>query len=109
MPCDTISETEVEFSQHTDSALLKKAMGSLGFTVLERSGSLSFVNHKTLETGTFLNGRFAFNQRSTESNAIKRAYSEQVVKSQAKRFGWQLKDEKREGNQIKFKVRKQVL
>ena len=109
MPCDTISETEVEFGHQTDVELLKKALGSLGFQVRGTSKDFTFTNQMTYETGRFVDGKFSFTQRSTEVNALKRAYSEQVVKSQIARFGWKLKEEKREGKQIKFAVRKQVL
>ena len=111
MPCDTISETEVEFGHQTDAELLKKALGSLGFQVrgTSTSADFTFTNQRTYETGRFVDGKFSFVQRSTAANAIKRAYSEQVVRAQVARFGWKLKEEKREGNQIKFAVRKQVL
>ena len=110
MPCDTISETEIEFGQHTDPELLKKAMTSLGFQVnaTERVNDFTFANFNTYESGSFVSGKFSFNQSSTESNTIKRAYSEQVVRASAKRFGWDLKEPKKEGNQIKFNVRKKV-
>ena len=109
MPCDTISETEVEFGHQTDGELLKKALSSLGFQVQTNTIGFTFVNSNTYEVGRFANGKFSFTQRSTEVNALKRAYSEQVVKSQVARFGWKLKEEKREGKQAKFLVRKQVL
>lgn len=109
MPCDTITETEVEFSHQTDPELLKKALGSLGFQTYKTQQGFAFTNQRTYETGRFENGKFSFTQRSTEVNALKRAYSEQVVRSQATRFGWKLKEEKGSKNQIKFNVRKDVL
>jgi hypothetical protein len=109
MPCDTISETEVEFHQQTDPDLLKKALGALGFRTQQTQQGFTFTNDRTYENGRFENGKFGFVQRGTSANAIKRGYSEQVVRASAKRFGWELKEAKTENSQIKFNVRKKVM
>lgn len=102
MPCDSISTASVTWNQSTDLTLLVSALNTLGkgATLLSDGITIRFTG------GTFKAGQFTFTggqffgrmEKMTESRAseglalVKRAYSAEVVKSQAKRFGWQLKE-----------------
>jgi hypothetical protein len=95
MPCNTIQTAVVE---------LGKAQPDLLLAALNRLG-LSAVRHSdTIYFGRFLNGISDFDRECYDIKTgqlrlettrdvaeIKRAYSHQVVQSQAKKFGWQMK------------------
>ena len=95
MPCYTIQQSHVEFlAKSTDLTLLTEALRKLGFEVTEVSGRLDL--RKRDPNGYFRSGSY---DRTTgrleldstwEVNEIRRAYSERVVESQARKFGWQL-------------------
>jgi len=93
MPCDTIQTNQVEFNlEHTDINLLKAALESLGFNVRQPSnGRLVFYNSSS--SGSFHDGLLDTQSSFGEFdvNAVKRAYSEQIIKATSKRFGWDLK------------------
>lgn len=91
MPCNTVQNSKVEFlAQSTDLCLLREALAHLGFQVFASSETL-LTFFKEGQRGFFdkQSGRLQLAE-SWDSSEIKRAYSEQVVESQAKRFGWQL-------------------
>jgi len=95
MPCYTIQQSHVEFlAKSTDLTLLAEALRKLGFEVSELNDRL--VLRKRDPNGYFRLGSY---DRATgrlevdttwDVNEIKRAYSERVVDSQARKFGWQL-------------------
>jgi hypothetical protein len=98
MPCDQISVVAVQWTEkNTDLGLLAAALKELG--LMPNLG----VDQKTIvfAGGTFRNGQFNFDstlysrvsaaQASEKVAEIKRAYSSQIVQSQAKKFGWQIK------------------
>jgi hypothetical protein len=95
MPCYTIQQSHVEFlAKSTDLTLLTEALRKLGFEVSELDHRL--VLRKRDPNGYFRSGSY---DRTTgrleldsawDVNEIKRAYSERVVESQARKFGWQL-------------------
>ena len=103
MPCDTISTTDVKFSmENTNIAMLKTALETLGYAVQHKGETLSFTGSSPAGyvRGTFTNGQFSAEVRSSswqtgefDVNAVKRAYSIEVVKQTAKRFGWALKEQ----------------
>jgi hypothetical protein len=98
MPCNTIQTTNVVFSiQNTDFALLKLAMQAVGFSSPEANyrGDLSF--YRGVERAVFVDGKISLTLEASKSKdsevcAIKRAYSTQVVYSQAKKYGWKLRE-----------------
>lgn len=99
MPCDTIQTVTVKAElKNINHKLLKKALEAMGFTVNEKDGYLTFygVNSETgsYHRGTYQNGVFReqieVGQAPLEINAVKRAYSAQVVQSAANTFGWKL-------------------
>jgi hypothetical protein len=74
MPCDTIRENKVQLT-NANPEILREALASLGVT-----------NY------TFAAGVVTTRQRLT-ANEINRAYSKTVLQTQAKRFGWSVKEE----------------
>ena len=95
MPCYTIQQSHVEFlSKSTDLTLLTEALRKLGFEVSELNDRL--VLRKLDANGYFRSGSYDRTtgrielDSSWDVNEIKRAYSERVVESQARKFGWQL-------------------
>lgn len=100
MPCYSRINTTVEFGPSTDAALLAAALKGLGYTVTQIGKSLSFAKYEgDVITGTYANGRMTVSG-SVDQNAMKRAYSAEVVKAAAKRFGWQVK----QTNEVQFQV-----
>lgn len=91
MPCYTRINSTVEFGPATDAALLAAALRGLGYTVTQMGKNLSFARYDNdVVTGTYANGRMTISG-TVDQNLLKRAYSAEVVKSSAKRFGWQVK------------------
>jgi hypothetical protein len=92
MPCDTIQESTVEL-KNPNIKLLMDALTSLGLNPRHNAvnGRISFTN------GRFENGQITLRSRSYEDNpltadAIKVAYSQQIVGYAAKQFGWKVED-----------------
>jgi hypothetical protein len=83
----------VEFNDVTDRTLFASALREEGYEVSELATQLRFVG-ATFE-GTFANGKLTVTGNRTfdiaDQNALKRAYSRQVVAASARRFGWQVK------------------
>jgi len=75
MPCNTIRVTQIEFGKATDPGLLMAALTELG-QFDTQTGQLSVRRNDATE--------FA--------SELKQCYSAQIVKTQAKKFGWQLKE-----------------
>jgi hypothetical protein len=102
MPCDSVQTSQVSFNlQATDLKLLKTALEGLGYRVThnEQQKSLSFSKGYGELTGIFQNGKFNVEVRSSYGNepdfnvnSIKVAYSKEVVRHTANRFGWKLSD-----------------
>jgi len=95
MPCYTIQQSHVEFlAKSTDLTLLAEALRKLGFEVSELNDRL--VLSKLDANGYFRSGSYDRTtgrielDSSWDVNEIKRAYSERVVESQARKFGWPL-------------------
>lgn len=95
MPCDTIQIMTVqEELKGLNKGLLKKALIAMGFSVNDRTSSLEFFGtHKGTEyTGSYANDKFTASSYAgqLDINAVKVAYSTQVVESTAMDFGWSL-------------------
>lgn len=92
MPCDTIQRSQVEFlATTTDLHLLAEGLRALGFTVRESDLGLDF--YKAGISGTYAKATGQLTSRGydqLDTAAVKVAYSEQVVISQAKKFGWKI-------------------
>ena len=102
MPCDTIQLSSVKFNmQATDLKIFEDGLRAIGYQYGKDYQGVPFFS-KTLAggqtiTGQFKNGevKLTFPEGMNEGDItaeIKRAYSTEVVKTQAKKFGWQLKE-----------------
>ena len=88
-------KSHVEFlAKSTDLTLLAEALRKLGFEVSELNDRLVLRKldaNRYFRSGSYdrTTGRIELDS-SWDVNEIKRAYSERVVESQARKFGWQL-------------------
>jgi hypothetical protein len=91
MPCWTAQESKVEFlATSTDTGLLATALERLGYTAaFVPEGMLVFRKDGASGSYDSRSGRLELAQ-GWDVNEIKRAYSEQTVESQARKYGWQL-------------------
>lgn len=92
MPCYSRVTSTIEFGDKTDQRLLAEALKSLGYNVIAAKNGAPLRFYGGLADGEFANGKLTVRQDgSFDENAVKRAYSAQVVKSAAQRFGWTVK------------------
>lgn len=91
MPCNTIQRSKVEFlATSTDLGLLTKALRSLGCSsVTLQDQVLAFRTQSGLGSFSKETGKLILPQ-SCDLYAIKRAYSVEVVQSQAHKHGWKI-------------------
>lgn len=107
LPCWTIQSSEVSFDlEHTDINLLKLALEGLGYNVIQNKEGLLF--NKPGITGTYnaTTGKINADVRSGLQlgvNEVKRAYSKEIVRFTAKKFGWSISGDLEKG---KVKVKK---
>lgn len=90
MPCYTVQKSKVAFlAKSTDTNLLADALRGLGFSVTQTPEGLYF--EKAGRSGSYASdsGHLQLDE-SWDGNELKRAYSSQVVESQARKFGWRL-------------------
>lgn len=91
MPCNTITSVTLVL-KNANLDLLKKALEGLGYLVNKVSHGLQFRKNRGLTTFNYYSFTGEFNAENLESaNAIKRAYTSQIVQNQASRFGWKVK------------------
>jgi hypothetical protein len=92
MPCYSRETSTVEFGEGTDVKLLAAALKQLGYTVNQFGQRITFANYAESVTGTFAGGKMTIQSPGPiDQNTLKRAYSAEVVKSAAQRFGWTAK------------------
>lgn len=94
MPCYQDRTTSVRL-EAANSDLLRKALESLGCTSVSASerGHITFYD-SVGNYGSVQNGTMRISSSSNlalDPNALKRAYSGEVVKATARKHGWQLK------------------
>jgi len=85
MPCDTISTVSLEL-KNANRGFLKKAVESLGFTVSEDADGLYWRGGRYERT----EGQIITRDEEA-GRRIKRLYTGEVVKHNATRFGWRVK------------------
>lgn len=96
MPCWTVRETSVELAA-ADPDILRRGLEAAGFE-LSMYGSALLVMRGGQIVAELENGRVTVNRGDTGIvNEIKRAYSAEVVKVAAKRFGYSLTTNKQTG------------
>ena len=85
MPCDTIQTSTVNLGK-LDTGMLMAALTTLGLGPVMVSNVIRFGRGESYDIAT---GKMELGSRYSTSE-LKRAYSAEVVKSQAKKFGWQI-------------------
>jgi len=85
MPCNTRQTSVIQWNANTDVVLLQLALQAEGFSAVKVEDGLRFEAGYT--RGWFRDGTMRI-EGVIDENSLKRAYSAQVVKSAAKRFGW---------------------
>ncbi|MHB8412532.1 MAG: hypothetical protein ACYDDI_11390 [Candidatus Acidiferrales bacterium] len=91
MPCWTIQQSKVEFlASSTDMELLAAALQRIGYGV-DRVSESELLLTKEGTSGRYdaQTGRLEL-APGWDVNELKRGYSEEVVNSQARMFGWQI-------------------
>lgn len=92
MPCWTVQTSTTEFNGKTDIGLLKKTLEGLGYIVDHpKYMTLVFRHPSTGASGTFQDNELTM-VRNTDTNLVKRAYSGEVVKFAAAKFGWKVQE-----------------
>lgn len=90
MPCNTIVRSKVEFlATSTDLDLLKAGLEALGHSVAKYENTLTFSKYGRRGSFNKVTGELVLD-RAWDGEKIKRAYSEQVVNSTARKNGWQV-------------------
>lgn len=93
MPCYTVQTASVELN-NADHELLAKALEKQGYTVRRANKTLTFSKGNV--SGTYQNKKLDFRMTGgakVDTDAIKRAYSDQVIQHMAKKYaeeGWEL-------------------
>jgi hypothetical protein len=96
LPCWTVRETSVELDA-ADPEILRRGLEAAGFE-LSMYGTALLVMRGGQIVAEIENGRVTVNRGDTGVvNDIKRAYSTEVVKTAAKRFGYTLTTNKQTG------------
>jgi hypothetical protein len=96
MPCDSIITVDLEL-KNANLALLTKAINKIGqnaYIQLRDNGLVWNGGSYDKKTGILSV------QNEADGKLIKRAYSGEIVKSQASRFGWNIK----ETSQFKYEI-----
>lgn len=98
MPCYTRQTSTVELGPQTDTQLLRAAVEELGYRTSNLDGGFAFSQGDTaglFTGGTFREGKLSVvgseKWTTQHQHQLQRAYSAQVVKAAAKRFGWAVK------------------
>ena len=89
MPCDQIRVVSVEFSAATDAIILTAALQALGYSVQMSARAVTFQRYGRAQVFDLKTKRLTVDQ-SVDVAEVKRAYSEEVVNAQARKFGWQV-------------------
>jgi hypothetical protein len=113
MPCDTVQISSVNLELKAENkTFLIAALKSLRYQVRElANGTVTFRTPEGIDA-IFTNGKLTLNSYGTAAqnfnvNPIKKAYSVEVVKASAKKFGWNLQQDKQ--SQFKFIAQKRGL
>lgn len=90
MPCDTISTNEVDLKSigRIDAKLMHLALQALRLSPIQQGSVIRFGRGEYIDVATG-KSELASNR---DANQIKRSYAAEVVKSQAKKNGWTLKE-----------------
>lgn len=88
MPCWTISTVKVDFGKIASPELLEQTLDSLGLNPQRNGNKIHFGRGEwiNVQSGESLL------QQGRDVAELKRAHSKTIVQTQAKRFGWQVKE-----------------
>jgi hypothetical protein len=92
VPCYQIQQTSVNLN-NADHTLLAKALEKLGYTVYRNGKTFTF--RKGAVSGSYGNNKLSVqsNGELPDTDEMKRAYSEQVIKAMADKYaneGWEM-------------------
>lgn len=89
-PCDSVSSTDIQFGPQTNHDRMFEALQMLKLNPVRNAQNIFFSNGSySLNDNTLTLQGYDTDKRTS---LIKQAYSGAVVKAQAKRMGWQLKE-----------------
>lgn len=91
MPCDSLKTVQVSFGPQTNHDRIADALQMMGLNPV-RNGQYIRFNQGTYDTKSNTLSLTMSSGQEERTSDIKRAYSASVVKAQAKRFGWQVKE-----------------
>ena len=102
MPCWTVQETQIDFGQKTDTALLTRALAGLGLNPRQIPTGIQFFNG-SFNTAT---GKLTLSGSEPEARTIqlRKAYGAEIAKREAARHGWTLQADAQ--NPYKFTILK---
>jgi hypothetical protein len=96
MPCYSVQTCSVSLDR-ADIGLLERALQELGYTVYSGSGTKTLTFSKDGVSGSYRNSKLEFQYSSSgkkpDPDAIKRAYSKEVILQKATDYaadGWEL-------------------
>ena len=88
MPCDTIRQTSVDVGK-MNIDILAAGLQAAGYTILRKDKESKVIQFKD-QYGVNARYEEGMLRGNVEANAIKRAYSQQVVRQISNQFGWKL-------------------
>lgn len=88
MPCNTISKVQVDFGKLASPELLEQTLDALGLNPVRDGYKIHFGQGEWIN----IKSGQAQLQRGRDVADLKRAHSKTIVTTQAKRFGWQVKE-----------------
>jgi hypothetical protein len=99
LPCDQIRRVPVVFTKLAYKvahvAILQAALTNIGYNVRRNADNSLDISKSTdyRNVATYRDGEFTAPEAwSLDINEVKREYSSQVVRQQAKQYGWLLKE-----------------
>ena len=96
MPCDTVRTVTLDLTV-ADNEVLLRGLKAAGFTVYEQRVGIS-ARSKSGALITIANGKASVEEGDEAVvNEVKRAYSNEAVRTAAKRFGWTTKQDAKTG------------
>ena len=102
MPCDSIRTTQIDLSKASVD-VLASALAELGFTISTQTADKIVANNRDGATVIWDKGsgttiRQSAYDRSKLADLIAPAYSKAALKTAAKKFGWDWKQDKTNNN-----------
>jgi hypothetical protein len=99
MPCDMTTSMSIEWGENTIVDLLAKALADQGLTeTINNENNLQYAGNGNVVTYNKTNHKMTIRSsgyytKTLDERELKRAYSTELVKNAAQRFGWNLKQQ----------------